>query len=337
MPIKSEVGVLIRKGASLEEIKKRIPDFPDTLNIEYFISLGYSKSTSQNYISLLKKNTSKTNNSLAATSLIMSKNANVNNIILDTCALKHKETRNILFNSTSVTILYSLLKEFDKIQKKHNVPNTLKYWIREETKKMLLSDKRYKLVPYDWKNSRYTDDSILNYLFTLPFNDRPTILTADQNFALRAKCLGFDYILYMSLTQKQTSSTRPKSSITQKKATQNLTNNKDEPTSNLGVNIIYDDGIIKIHKYNPNATIFSVTDNLCKDVSNTVKIEENIDYLVVIADSIKHKVVKVQKIWFENNEKGQKNFKYFYNEELNTSDNELHEKILQFVQNLLIV
>ena len=198
MKPKHEVGCLIRKGLTSEEIQSRIADFPTNPSLDYFIGLGYSKNTAAHYKYLLNKNNSADNHSEknSSSNLIFSKNANANNIILDTCALQHKETRKILSDSDSVTVLYATIKEFDRGCKKDNMSQYLKFNIREETKKMLFSDSRYHLSPFDWKNNNYTDEIILDYMSMLSLQDRPTLLTADQNFALRAKCLGFEYILY---------------------------------------------------------------------------------------------------------------------------------------------
>lgn len=198
MKPKHEVGCLIRKGLTSEEIQSRIADFPTNPSLDYFIGVGYSKNTAAHYKYLLNKNNSADNHSEknSSSNLIFSKNANANNIILDTCALQHKETRKILSDSDSVTVLYATIKEFDRVCKKDNKSQYLKFNIREETKKMLLSDSRYHLSPFDWKNNNYTDEIILDYMSMLSLQDRPTLLTADQNFALRAKCLGFEYILY---------------------------------------------------------------------------------------------------------------------------------------------
>lgn len=335
--IKHEIGGLLLKGLTSKEIQKRIKNFPDNPDTEYFINLGYTKKTASTYKYLLKKNTE--NNAINKNYFIMSKKANTNNIIMDTCALHSKHSIKIINNSKSVTILYATIKEFDTVSKNNSVSKGFKYAIRDQTKAILLSDtNKYRLVPFNWKNTgAYTDEIILEYIETLPASERPTLLTADQNLALRAKCLGFEYILYVN--QSSQNESKPKSNSdksSQKEIIQNKTQeNTTTSITNLGVEILYDNPIV-IRKHNPSAEIFLVSDDICKNVSSTRQIEnEKINYFVVIAKSNKHQVVKVQKIWMENNKKQRKEFKYYCGEKLNPSNENFHSTILDYVQKLL--
>lgn len=196
---KHEVGSLIRKGATSKELKEKI-NFPEDPSIEYFVSLGYSKNTARYYKYLLKKNNllkvKVEPEPVYPETLLFSPNADVNNIALDTCAFKNKTMRDIIENSKTVTVIYAILREFDKVCNQASVSNELKHYIKEEEDKMLQSKGKYRLVPYNWKNTSYTDEIILDYILTLPYRERPTILTADRNFALRAECLGINYIFY---------------------------------------------------------------------------------------------------------------------------------------------
>lgn len=75
---------------------------------------------------------------------------------------------------------------------------------------MLQDNTKYRLVPWKWTNTGYTDYIILDYLENLPINERPTLLTADQNLALKAKCLGFEYILFLSTNSSRSLKKRRK-------------------------------------------------------------------------------------------------------------------------------
>lgn len=55
---------------------------------------------------------------------------------------------------------------------------------------------KFKVVPYKYKDMREADDIIIDYILEQSITERPTILTADKRLALKAKCFGFDYILY---------------------------------------------------------------------------------------------------------------------------------------------
>ena len=41
----NKIGVFIRNGLTSAEIKKKVKDFPDNPDSQYFINLGYSKKT----------------------------------------------------------------------------------------------------------------------------------------------------------------------------------------------------------------------------------------------------------------------------------------------------
>ena len=330
MKQKNEIGSLIRKGLSKKEIQKQIKDFPDNPDVQYFQGLGYSQKTAYTYKYLLNKNSS-SSRSNEYNELLMSKNANKNNIILDTCALKHKISVDLLTNSKSVTILYATLKEFDAVQKKVNVSSSFKCQLRKQTKELLLSDSsKYHLVPYEWKSSAYTDELILEYIFTLPVSERPTILTADQNLALRAKCLGIDYILHIEPKQERdlTSTSVSVSNETPQKPS-------TSQGGNLGVEIIYGDSI-SIRKHNPSARIFLVKNGVCKNISSKILVDlDESDYFGVIAKSEKHKVVKLNKISLENNQKKVEAFKCYCENDIKQLKNEFHSTILDCVRKVL--
>ena len=59
--------------------------------------------------------------------------------------------------------------------------------------------KLYSDVLYDYgkkDEADAIDNALLNYLEIQPSKIRQTLITADKNLALRAKCLGFDFIYF---------------------------------------------------------------------------------------------------------------------------------------------
>ncbi len=324
---KHQVGPLIRKGSTSNEIKKEVTSFPDNPDIEYFISLGYSYNTARIYVKLLQKNN--LINLYQTSSLIFSKNADVNNVLLDICALKSEEILEIIKNSNSVTILYSTIKEMEKLRIKQNIPRGLKEKIRGLTKEILLSDSKYNLVPFKFKSHEYTDEIILQYLISLSNSERPTLLTADQNFALRAKCLNLNYILYMkpdseNKTEKEVSKIEDKKDINVIKA----------PSGNLGVKFLVDDSIV-IQKFSSLVKIFIVNNNECKDVTYTRNLDcQKFDYLAIIAKSKKHGIVKVQKVVMNNNYEKRSEILYSCKDDVKENNVNLHPIILETITEL---
>lgn len=206
---KNLVGELIRSGKTTVQIQERVKDFPTNPTAEYLMNLGYTKSTAINYISKLKKNnlsdqekepkniSSKNKNTMRG-SFICSKNADKNNLILDTCALQNRETIKIIDESTKVTVLLSTLNEMEEIKrKKNNLCSDeifLRTMIGKYGKKFLKEAEKYRLVPFIGDD--YNDNCILKYLMQQPISERQTLITADILFADRASCLGIEYILY---------------------------------------------------------------------------------------------------------------------------------------------
>ena len=189
MSSKNEVGSLIYNGYTSEQIRERIPSFPLNPDKEYFLNLGYSMSTARNYLTTLKKNNiSSIENtfSIEDSNFLTSSNANNNNLILDSSALDYEESVKLMLNSFKVTVLYSVIKSFAHTNQEYLISM------------LQNTQQKYRLVPWKWKSIKDADESIFDYLENLPTNERPTLLTADQNMALQAKCLGFEYILYIS-------------------------------------------------------------------------------------------------------------------------------------------
>lgn len=188
MNSKNEVGSLIYNGYTSEQIKERIPDFPLKPDKSYFLNLGYSLSTARNHIRTLKRNNLSSINhkySIEESSFLTSSNANNNDLILDSSALNYEESVKLVLNSNRVTILYSVIKNL--------VPTNQECLISM----LQNTHQKYRLVPWKWKSITDTDELIFDYLENLPTNERPTLLTSNENMALQAKCLGFEYILYI--------------------------------------------------------------------------------------------------------------------------------------------
>ena len=281
----SPVGSLIRAGLTSEQIREKVKDFPKNPDKQYFISLGYSKKTASTYKSQLAKNNStlsQQSKAVETDSFMQSHNADSKNIILDTSALGFPEPVSMLNNCEKITVLYSTIREFDKVQKNESKSSYLRKMICEQTNTMLLpqSEQKYNLVTFDWQSNMYVDDIIINYMFSLPANQRPTLLTADHNLALKAKCLKLDYILFLedsSTSKKEEPEDNKKTSLNQNKAkskpqnkekaepktdSANVSQQKNEDTiTRLGIKIIYTKPFIKVYKYSKSSIIFTIKNN----------------------------------------------------------------------------
>lgn len=349
--VKNEIGKLITKGMSTEEIRQRIKDFPDNPDNQYFENLGYSRATAVTYRSKLKKNNLKQKNQTIVEqedneekesgTFIMSENADKDNIIFDTCALAHKETIDIIEECTKVTVIYHILKEFGSIESNKNKEENLKRNIRKYSKK-ILEDEKYRLVPFKWEEEKYTDDMILEYLMQMPVKERETILTVDKNLAVRAKCLGLEYILYQPKLYFRNSTTREDSNYKPKKERIENSGYKQrkerveiKPKGNLGVNTNFINDVIEVKKHNPEARIFIVKGEECFEVSGKMEYKEA-DYLAIIAKSKKKKSISVQKVKMVEGEKVTKQFRCYYVNEIYMLDEELHPTILDSMKSMIL-
>lgn len=194
----SEIEKLIKGGKTSSEIRLIIKEFPMNPSVQYFMQLGYKESTAKKYRQMLKENDEKTEEQTFE--FIVSKNANFQNIIVDTCAFGYKKTVQMIEEAKEVTVLLATIREMDTkkdIKKAIKTHTTyLAENIRLYSKKFLIEDK-YRLVPFDGiKKDNYHDDVIIQYLMIMPITDRPAILTVDANLADKAKCYGLEYILY---------------------------------------------------------------------------------------------------------------------------------------------
>ena len=198
----NEVGALIRRGYSIKEIREVVKDFPINPDLKYLEDLGYSKGTAQNYLYWLRRNCEHDNNSEAKccfdqNTLIFSKNADINNIILDTSALGRKSCRDAIDKSNKVIVLYCIIREFDKVLKNDEKSDKIKNPIKTYVDKMIEDQiGKFKVVPYKYKDTREADDIIIDYILEQSITERPTILTADKRLALKAKCF-VQYLFYL--------------------------------------------------------------------------------------------------------------------------------------------
>lgn len=214
---RSEIGKLINQKLTGKEIRKQIKDFPENPDLSYFESLGYTEGTAKTYLSRFRKN-EKTNSSYRTSNKLTSDskqaksrktkyndldsgffktpNANGNSIIIDTCSVGYDSCLKIIFKAKKVTVIYSVIKELDSLNKNNN--STLLGAKARDIITKLLEDEsgKYRLVPYGYNDERQADDVIIDYLMSLPVVERPTLLTTDKDLSLKAKCLGLEYIFY---------------------------------------------------------------------------------------------------------------------------------------------
>ena len=371
---KNLVGTLIGKGMTSAQIQERIKDFPTDPTTEYFTKLGYTKSTAKSYICKLRKNnlsnqekeqkniSSKNEKTTRRGCFICSKNANKDNLILDTCALQNRDTIKIIDESAKVTVLLSTLNEMEDLKrKKTNLTGRetfLQTMISKFGRKFLKETKKYRLVPFN--EDGYNDNSILKYLMQQPLTERQTIITADVLFANRAKCLGLEYILYdteegleYTQTEKEeliqepktrkivskATKTNPKKPIIEKKYNSQIKNEREEKDNefyDLGIRITFQKEKISIRKFNYHAEVFFVKGEECICVTeNAVEVEKDVDYIVVVTRVKKFGYVKVIKEMVRNQKLEKEEYEYYNINEIYKSEGELHEDILRCCKNLL--
>lgn len=141
---------------------------------------------------------------------IVSKNADVNNILIDTCAMKTKKGLNIIEKSRRARILYVTLEEIDKRKLEINKKNTKDKMDNEfisnvaKCAKLILQNPNFKVIFVDNKKNEYVDNVILRYLRHIPRRKRPTLLTEDKLLAAKAKGLGIEYICIVPDSQTKT-------------------------------------------------------------------------------------------------------------------------------------
>ncbi|MCI9017004.1 MAG: hypothetical protein HFJ53_07570 [Clostridia bacterium] len=206
--MKKEIGHIILKGGSIQDLQNVLPDFPSNPTREDFIKLGYKEATAKRYCCLLKKqsNTTVENNTSIGknynTNIIQTSNANYDNILVDTCALGYKEGIDIIEDAKQVTFIFSTLEEMDRTVKKRNVGRVLVQNIRKYTKKILTLPDKYMISKFSgYSKNGYVDNILLQYLDILPKKIRPTLLTADGNVIDKSMGFDFEYIFINQNTE----------------------------------------------------------------------------------------------------------------------------------------
>lgn len=238
--VNKKLGSIILRGGTSEELRKEFPEFPVNPTKQYFCDLGYKASTAEKYLRLLRKsdenaNKEKTNNEFEEMSqneaealLIKTQNADSTNLLIDTCILEHEEIIQLIEQAKNVTFIYSTIDEMDKVNKKsQNIE--LKKSIRQYYCKILEdTDNKYRLSTFSGLNDdRYPDNILIQYLLILPLQERPTLLTADKNLAVKAKAWNLQYILFdCAKKQKEANFKKNKQSI--KKLGYGVYRSKDE-------------------------------------------------------------------------------------------------------------
>ena len=297
---RSEIGKLINQKLTGKEIRKQIKDFPENPDLSYFESLGYTEGTAKAYLSRFRKN-EKTNSSYRTSNKLTSDskqaksrktkyndldsgffktpNANSNSIIIDTCSVGYDSCLKIIFKAKKVTVIYSVIKELDSLNKNNN--STLLGAKARDIITKLLEDEsgKYRLVPYGYNDERQADDVIIDYLMSLPVVERPTLLTTDKDLSLKAKCLGLEYIFY--------------------KIYKNVTNNQEENNQSSS-NVIK-----KVHKPEPKPEPKEldkqeVKDPVATEVNEVVEIESNETVTPVEVEKIVEKQPKDEEPKTEN-------------------------------------
>lgn len=320
---KSKIESLIREGLSTSDIQKQIKEFPEEVTTQYLESLGYDQVEAIRYKWLLRKNDQncrerkkeECRRELAKNkALIISKNADPNNILIDVCAFQFKDGIDIIDKSERATVLYAVIKEMDKVackkEEKENMTERSKFLlhnIRHYALEMLLNKSKYQLVPYENSEMSYVDDVIIEYLKTLSPRKRPTLLTADKLLALRADCLELEFILVAeSLNVKSVEDTSRKAEITKsnkREQKEKSDENQDKEVADiLGISlkVIYSEEVLKIDLSFPTMKVFAVKGDDVKEIKQKDEIKfSHFDYIVIINKKKKHKNIRIGKVKIE--------------------------------------
>ena len=325
---KNEIGTLIRQGITTKEMQKEISDF--TTTTEYFEKLGYKHVEAIRLKWILRQNDNKEEEEekevtlrralLQEKSYIFSSNANPNNILIDTCALGFQKSIELIERSEHVTLIHSILEEMEKKKKELEekrdknekecffLGNIIKY------KKEVSIKSKYKLILDKHKGAlTYEDDNILEFLEQLEEDKRPTLLTADEFLADRAKCYGFEYILIVNRSiiksndkDDTQNSSKPNmmeelNTIVEPNMTAKPKNKEDLIEAKediLGVKIkLLKDDQIKIQKTRSSLKIYFAKGEKIEEIARIVKISiTDFDYIAILKKDKKHKEVKVVKV-----------------------------------------
>lgn len=252
---------------------------------------------------------------------IVSEHANIDNILIDTCAISNNGL-DIIRESKKVNVLYATVEEIEKVKTKLQGKKNKKSIHREQIRfltnfsEYVLTNSRCKIILIDNKNKEYVDDIILRYLKHIPRIWRPTLLTADKILAVRAKGLGIEYIFIKNAPSNVGKNQKIKSNKSETKKTVNqnelqkntkLETNQVQTTEKKEI-VKTDDALGKVISYNGESVIvknrckqskmFLVKGEECKELSLDVNNNINVpfDYLVVTMYVPKLKVVRIVKI-----------------------------------------
>lgn len=310
-----EIGTLIRKGMSTEDIQKQIRDFPTEVTTEYFQRIGYERVESIKYKWMLRKNNAekkkeKARGELDKNDFIISENADPNNILIDVCALGFKNGLEVIERSKKVSVLYETIKEMDKVaddKRKVKKPTkndiflmeNIKHYVRD----MLLKKDRYRLIPYENNELDYCDDKIIEYLKSKSPRNRQTLLTADKILALKAYCLGFDFIL---TTEKlKPNNDKGQEEILNEEGAENEKSlPKDKKIQIFGVHakVSFENRKITIENCKKRETIatFVVKGECCQEIVKRTEIDiSDFEYIVILQRMRNKRKVRIDKIYLE--------------------------------------
>ena len=240
-----KIGHIISKGGSVRELQKEIPYFPSNPTVGFFELLGYAPSTAKKYIFQLQKNEAIKLEKLANEGFTISKNADLANLIVDTCAVQHPACLNLIEDASHVTILYQTIVEMDTVRFKYGKKNKqtdLCESILKFSRYVLSNPSKFQIAPFNTNSEDYVDNSIIEFLKDLPLEMRPTLITADTNLCLKAKCFQIEYIYYAQSkiqTPKQTSeSNYEQNSKSASKSVSDATSKQSENQENHQSNAI---------------------------------------------------------------------------------------------------
>lgn len=220
----------IRTGKTTAEIQSEIIEFPDDVTTEYLEKIGFEeikairlkwKLRQNNRIREQEIKAEKGRRKLLETGgYRFSPNANPDFVLLDTCALLDENGLKVISRSSRVIVIESILQEIDKLyqekkrKRKKNLNDCKDIEILETYKRKIFMQAKFKeKLDRPKEGMNYCDDKILYYLYNLPPEQRPTLLTADYDFSSRAKAYGFEYIFIIKSPNKSKCNTSKKSEV----------------------------------------------------------------------------------------------------------------------------
>ena len=195
---KELVERLIKEGKSSQEIRREVIGFPYKPSKGYFRKIGCKNEDAEKYESILQKRDSMC--SEERFEFIASENADVKNLIIDTCVFGQSETIELIEKADNVFVLLSTLNEMDKrkdTKQEDLYSRKMAEKIRWYSKVFLVDKEKYHMIPFEgYEKNMYPDDVMIQYLLSTEVTKRPTLLTADALLADKAFCVGLEYILY---------------------------------------------------------------------------------------------------------------------------------------------